>query len=319
MKALELFAGIGGFAASAHKAGVEIAAAIDHDRRSAGVYCESFGQDVVIKNLDFLKPAALAKWGADLWWMSPPCRPHTIRGNQEDLSDPRSRCFVSVVEAVREVRPRAVALENVPWFARSKARELLISALDGYRLREGMLCPTALGIPNRRRRYYLLAVRDGDLTEAPPWPEPDDGDLDDGSLQSGQRWVLGGQGSALRAYLDADAPPDLDVEPALRERYGQALHVVEADDPQTVTACFTSAYGRSPVYCGSYLRDRGRLRRFSPGEIARLLGHPGDKALDALDRRLAWHLIGNSLSVDAVSKILTAWTLWPASDPSSSR
>ena len=51
---------------------------------------------------------------------------------------------------------------------------------------------------------------------------------------------------------------------------------MDAQDPNAVAACFTSAYTNSPVYAGSYLRQHGRIWAFSPHEILRLLGFPGN-------------------------------------------
>jgi len=61
------------------------------------------------------------------------------------------------------IQPPYVALENVPGFERSLSHSLLLDVLDhaGYAVRERWLCPTELGVPNMRRRYYLLASRRG--------------------------------------------------------------------------------------------------------------------------------------------------------------
>jgi hypothetical protein len=86
---------------------------------------------------------------------------------------------------------------------------------------------------------------------------------------------------------------------------------------RTLTACFTSAYGRSPVRSGSYLAlapraectgdDPPPLRRFSPAEVLRLLGFPAAFRLPPeLPRDAAWHLAGNSLSLPAVRAVLAA-------------
>jgi hypothetical protein len=101
--------------------------------------------------------------------------------------------------------------------------------------------------------------------------------------------------------------PGLRVEPELLERYQDALHVVDAGDPDAVTACFTSAYGRSFVRSGSYLRIDGHVRRFSPSEVLRLLGFPATYSLPPeLPARKAWALAGNSLSLASVRAVLAA-------------
>jgi hypothetical protein len=108
------------------------------------------------------------------------------------------------------------------------------------------------------------------------------------------------------------------VDPELVRRYRHALDVVHPDDPGAVTACFTAAYGRSPVRSGSYLALNGpgstgqspgeiRLRRFSPAEVLSLLGFPAPITLPPdLPPEKAWPLTGNSLSVPAVRRVLSS-------------
>lgn len=281
MRALELFSGIGGFAEAAD--GDRIVGAVDHDRRAGTVYAARFpGHRLEPKNLAAVKPAWLGAFGADLWWMSPPCAPHSVRGHRRDLDDPRSAALRNVLRAIREVRPAAVLLENVPGFAGSDAEDEVLEALTAAGLTSIVtreICPTLLGIPGVRRRYYLAAsVRPLSIGEPPRAEAP------------------------LRAYLGPD-DPDLAVPGDVLARFRSAMHVVDPADDRAVAACFTRAYGRSPVYAGSYLRADafpGGVRAFSPAEIARLHGHASTEALEALPRRDGWKLVGNGLSVPVV-------------------
>jgi site-specific DNA-cytosine methylase len=284
LRILELFSGIGGLAeaAGAH----EVVGAVDHDVRAQGVYGAHFpAHRREVKNLAFVKPAWLAAFGADLWWMSPPCTPHSIRGHRRDLDDPRSAGLRNVLRAVREVRPAAVALENVPGFEGSDAeREVLeaLAAADLAHVASREVCPTLLGIPGVRRRYYLVASRTPLVARPPPQV-----------------------GYPLREVLGTDRP-DLAVPADVLDRFGGALHVVEEEDDHAVAACFTRAYGNSPVYAGSYLRtSAGALRRFAPEEIARLHGHTRVDGLRSLPVRDGWKLVGNGLSAPVVRWVLS--------------
>ncbi|HEX2164046.1 MAG TPA: DNA cytosine methyltransferase [Thermoanaerobaculia bacterium] len=309
-RVLELFSGIGGVAAALGEA-AEVVAAIDVDRRALAVYAANHPGRTVARTLDSIRPADLAALEADLWTMSPPCQPFTRRGHGRDLDDPRTRGFLAVLAAVAAVRPPWLFVENVPGFAGSRAHARLVETLaeGGYRRHERLLCPSELGMPNRRRRWYLVAGRQ-------------DVGLDEPAVEAATRR------RPLAGFLDPDPAPDLAVPADLVRRYRHAVDVVSADDPGAVTACFTSAYGRSPVRSGSYLAvgdgggtaeteralDEGgaterlpSLRRFSPAEILRLLGFPASFRLPAdLPRSAAWHLAGNSLSLPPVRAMLSA-------------
>jgi DNA (cytosine-5)-methyltransferase 1/tRNA (cytosine38-C5)-methyltransferase len=287
LKVLELFCGIGGAAAALAPAAARVVGAIDLNHLALEAYRANFPHPVRTANLESLEPQELAAFEADLWWMSPPCQPFTGRGRRRDDEDPRSRPLLHLVEAFETVRPAHVALENVPGFQASRTRQRLVDALgrQGYQLRETLLCPTRLGLPNRRLRYYLLASREplAEIAEETLPLRP------------------------LAEFLDPDADSDqLRVEPTLSRRYRSALHRVDAEDAGAVTACFTAAYGHSPVRSGSYLQWKEELRYFSPDEILRLLGFPSSfRWPSSLTQQQRWRLAGNSLSVPAVRQILT--------------
>jgi site-specific DNA-cytosine methylase len=164
-----------------------------------------------------------------------------------------------VLPEISEARlPRYLALENVAGFATSLARERLVPFLTahGYQLRERLLCPTELGIPSRRPRYYLVASRIG---LAPPRP-------------------VTCRPRPLRDFLVpalTDAPPvELLVPSEVVARFGAGLRVLDPADSSAYTTCFTAGYGKSLMHAGAYLYCRAGVRHFAPQEIAGLLGFP---------------------------------------------
>lgn len=281
MRALELYAGIGGFALASHGL-AEIVGAIEQSDVATRIYRDNFSHPVAEKNITGLNISDFEKYQADLWWMSPPCQPYTSRGNRQDLQDPRSRSFQKVIGALAELQPKYVALENVPGFKTSQAREQLLVALHGYHVREELLCPTLLGVPNRRERYYLLAARTG---------------LSDRALAKQEL-------RPLASFLEPNPAPDLQVSAEQLERYRHAMSILDPSDPQAIASCFTGAYGRSPTESGSYLNNGGAIRRFSPRELLNLLGFPPEFRLN-LPLEASCKLIGNSLSIPAVRAMLS--------------
>jgi site-specific DNA-cytosine methylase len=293
-RVLELYCGIGGCAAALGES-AEVVAALDIDQAALATYRLNFPHRAEACTLDSLRPTD-PRLRADLWWLSPPCQPFTRRGRGRDLDDPRCASLLHLLTLVERLRPPALALENVPPFLGSRAHARLLATLAGagYRVAERLLCSSELGVPNRRRRYYLLASRQG-LTG---WA---------GSAQaSGQ--PAGAPAlprRPLAAYLDPEDRPDLLVDDELLRRYARAVDVVDAADPAAVAATFTAAYGRSPVRAGSYLRRGTVVRRFHPAEVLRLLGFPPTyRFASGLLHASCWRLAGSSLSVHAVRAVL---------------
>ena len=305
---VDLFCGIGGVA-EAWPTTFRVTHAIDIDRRVVPIYRANHGVIPQVRSLDSLRKVP----DADLWWLSPPCQPYTTRGKRRAEGDARSAALSHLLGRVAEQRPRLLVLENVPGFAGSSHHQRLRSILGrrGYAIREDLVCPTHLGIPMRRHRFYLRAALGSDLADIETAGEFQAGGLPE--VEATQMAAVGCENrpvarSRLRDFLDpaADPHPSLLVEPAQRERFGRAMRVADPDDPAAVVGCFTAAYGSSPVGAGSYLRmSDGRWRRFTPQEIGRLMGfREGFFWPDDLGTRSRYRLLGNSLAVNVVRVIL---------------
>ena len=284
-RVLELFCGIGGFGtATAGRA--EISAALDQSLAALSVYRLNHPTvQAVCLNLESASPADLQLFSADMWWMSPPCQPYTVRGKQRDIQDPRGSSFLKILALLPDFCPSHLAMENVPGFQFSQARQRLLEILTfhGYRVHERLLCPTELGIPNRRPRYYLVATRDKLLD--PPSPRFHSCRLSD--------------------FLDAHPSAELGLDASAAASFSRGFRKIDPGDPQAYATCFTSGYGKSLMHSGSYLHWQGGLRRFSPEEILRLLGFPrGYRWPDDMPLRKRWHLAGNSLSLCALREVL---------------
>ncbi|TYO99650.1 DNA (cytosine-5)-methyltransferase 1/tRNA (cytosine38-C5)-methyltransferase [Geothermobacter ehrlichii] len=293
VRALEFFCGIGGFAAAVRGHDVEVVCAFDQNLSAIGVYRHNFPEhEVRTGNLERITPDDLASLPADFWWLSPPCQPYSVRGRGADLDDPRARSLMHLLDILRqlpgELRPRNLALENVTGFARSRARRMLLACLQdlGYRIRECTLCPTELGIPMRRPRYYLAASRSF-LAAPDPVARPPMRPLADYLLP------------------EAAVDPRLLLPAEIVERFGNGFRILEPAADDAYTTCFTAGYGKSLMHAGSYLRCGPGVRRFAPMEIAALLHFPADFRFPAgMSLRQCWKLLGNSLSVAAVRQVL---------------
>ncbi len=298
IRALELFCGIGGFAAATAETNIRVAGAVDQSPAALDVYRLNFpGHDVWQLNLENVTAEELKIFGADFWWLSPPCQPYTVRGAGRDIEDPRALSFRRILDVMARIPeanlPRHMALENVEGFARSAMRRRLIDLLAsrGFEFQECILCPTELGVPMRRPRYYLMASR---VRLSPPVV------IVDTPVRSLSDYLAGGKEKTI--------PDELHVGGDVLAKFGKGFRILDPKDPQAYTTCFTSGYGRSHMYAGSYLRCPGGVRRFAPEEIARFLHFPEEfRFPDRMTLRKKWHLVGNSLSVAAVRKVLEAF------------
>jgi site-specific DNA-cytosine methylase len=287
-RVLELFAGIGGLAAAWPEA--DIAAAIDISQLAAKIYQQNFSHRYVVQEIASLSQATLKSYEADFWWLSPPCQPFSRRGKQADINDPRCAGLQRITRALGECQPAGIGLENVHGFVHSRAHELLVEQLErhGYHVLSTELCPTQLGWPNRRPRFYLLAAQQA----LGPWqPLP--------TYQLGLK-------DLLNTHLTQEEAKDqqLLLSDEHFQKYHEAIDRVELGDPRAITACFAASYGKTLLQAGSYVRCGQNYRRFSPNEMARLLGFSEQFTISGTTHRGAWKLLGNSLSLPVLRYVL---------------
>ncbi|MDG2012892.1 MAG: DNA cytosine methyltransferase [Pirellulaceae bacterium] len=284
----EFFCGIGGFA-SVMPPQTE-ALSIDINRNALEIHALNFAHRRSCKSLESLPVATATQFPDKFWWMSPPCQPYTRRGKQRDLEDPRAAGFRNMLTLISHVRPHCIGMENVPEFQSSQSHALLLETLSRahYHLAEVILCPTQLGSVNRRRRYYLIASQDSLL----PWRTLVESPL------------LAQYSRRLESAVDMS---QFGLSAAWQTQFASALHVIQAEaflEGREQTTCFTSAYGRSPVYSGSWLETPQGIRQFTPREILRQLGFPDSFQIPAWPPEKLGPLIGNTLSLPAITYLL---------------
>ncbi len=280
---------MGGFAAAFPS--LIIVDAVDIDQSARDLYSANFRHPYSIKEIASIPMTWFSQKRAELWWMSPPCTPFTQRGAQRDLDDPRSDALKHLIHAVATMRPPIVCIENVVGFECSKTFDLLQRDWNraGYHIQTISVCPSELGWPNRRPRVYCIASLE--------------------KISGPQRPVR--RPKPLSLFLDnsitPESHPKLWIEKETIDRYFGAMDRVAMTDDNPITACFASSYGKTIVRSGSYLETEWGYRRFSPREVARLLGFDNDFRLpDSLSLERQWHLLGNSLSLPALRYALSA-------------
>lgn len=281
-RALEFFAGIGGFAAAVNGQ-FPISAAYDINEHAGKWYRSQYPHPYRHQSIDGLKVKEIIEHKANMWWLSPPCQPFTQKGKRLDLDDNRNKGFLNLLKLFAQVGPKIIAMENVPGFIGSHSHRLFQSEIEqkGYSLTELCLCPSELGIPNQRRRYYAIAAATPISVTWDKGPSRRVGDF-------------------IQSHFHSD--PQLQIKPDLLDRFQQGMHICDSDSQ--ITRCFTAGYGRNWVKSGSYLRYPQGIRLFHPLEVAALLGHSLNQIPAELSYRQAWKLLGNGLSGFAMRVIV---------------
>jgi len=275
MRVLELFSGIGGWRYALEGLG-EVVAAYDISPAACATYLHNHGQAPIARELAALATQTLAAHRADTWVLSPPCQPFCRMGNHQGLEDRRSRAFLRLLEILEDAPPERLVLENVLGFQGSDAHELLLARLrrHGLHHQEFQLCPTTFGVPNQRPRFYLVASRRPFSPLSPPLRVP----------------------GSLLAFLDAEPDAGLYLDATTLSRHASGMDFVVPEGHGST--CFIGGYGQRFVGSGSFLATPRGVRRFSPLEIARIMGLPSAFGFpDGVSLEQCYKLLGNGLSI----------------------
>jgi DNA (cytosine-5)-methyltransferase 1 len=173
--AIDLFAGSGGLTLGLKKAGFNVIAAVEIDELAVKTYSQNHPEVLVfetdIRKLNcrpVLRKVGKKKGEIDLLAGCPPCQGFstlkTLNGSAH-VQDKRNDLVFEYLRFVREIRPRAVMLENVPGLAADRRMKKLSAVLDelGYKCRFEVLDAQDYGVPQRRKRLILVGSLYGEI------------------------------------------------------------------------------------------------------------------------------------------------------------
>ncbi len=157
MKAIELFAGIGGFRAAVDRIGATTIWANDISAKACEVYRSRFGD---IREGDFanfrheIPPHDLLTGGF-------PCQPFSSAGKKEGIRDGRGTLFQHIVDTLKLHRPKFFVLENVKrllTMERGNHFATILGALAelDYFVEWRLLNALHFGLPQNRERVFII-------------------------------------------------------------------------------------------------------------------------------------------------------------------
>jgi DNA (cytosine-5)-methyltransferase 1 len=99
----------------------------------------------------------------DLVLAGPPCQGHSNLNNHTRRLDPKNLLMLRVVRFVELVQPKYVIVENVPQarLDRHGTPKVAISELKkmGYSVASGVVDMSTIGVPQRRKRFVIIAAK----------------------------------------------------------------------------------------------------------------------------------------------------------------
>lgn len=322
--AVDLFSSAGGFGlglqVACHRRGARLAveAAVDVDAGALSIYGRNLPAKRTIVRpvdglVDYAVRSARGSGGSrfayapeildenllkiappDILIAGPPCQGNSNLNNHTRRSDPRNELYVTTIATAIAMGARAIIVENVPG-VRHSTGEVVDTARDlatgeGYGVHEVVLHGERIGLPQTRKRSFLLALLDDDA-------EPLAGALDEAvtTWQHDVRnvmWAihdLVGLSPKLAIYDEAPVPTQVTAD-RIRYLYENDLHDLpdlQRPDCHKEGTTYGSVYGRMhrdkpapTITTGFGTPGQGRFihpteqRLITPHEAARIQGFP---------------------------------------------
>lgn len=176
MRTISLFAGAGGMDLGAHGAGAEIIFANDSMQEAGTTHRRLFPEAEFVlgdvQTVDSFPRADLVIGGY-------PCQSFSLGGNRTPHLDDRTQLYQEFGRCLATVNPRYFVAENVKGLKSVGSGRWLIEQLDlfanvgehGYNLSWAVLRAEDYGVPQKRRRLFIVGVRK-DLEQHYWFPPP---------------------------------------------------------------------------------------------------------------------------------------------------
>lgn len=307
LKAIDLFAGIGGIRIGFESAGFETIYANDFDKKAAETYRLNFGGIHEADLFDVIGRKGMKPIPKrfDILLGGFPCQPFSVAGHKRGFADKaRGDLLFAVIEILKARKPKAVFMENVKHLKNHDDEKTFKRIQDelkgaGYFMKAEVLNSMTHGnVPQTRERIYIVGFRSPRTLMKFHFP---------GGMPLTK---------SMPAILQKDVPdhyyysdrypaiyPKLKTAVKHRGRFYQYRRIYVRENKSSVCPTLTASMGEGghnvPV-----IRDSRGIRKLTPRECARLQGLPESFQLPRTqaDAHL-YKQIGNSVTVPVISRI----------------
>ncbi len=162
MRIIDLFCGCGGMSLGFESAGFDVIAAFDNNKSALETYRRNFSHQAYLVDLSEDKIIdELHTLQFDGIIGGPPCQDFSIAGPRNHMGS-RANLTKQYAKIVCAIKPRFFVMENVYNIERfpvlKEALALFRSA--GYGLTRGVFDASLMGVPQARRRFFLIGLLD---------------------------------------------------------------------------------------------------------------------------------------------------------------
>lgn len=327
LRAIDLFAGIGGMRLGFQQHGVSTVFSSEWDKFSQKTYAANFGD---LPDGDIVKIASSEIPDHDILLAGFPCQAFSQAGLKQGFMDTRGTLFFEVQRILAAKRPRMFLLENVKQLKghdKGRTLETILSILRGkdanlpnginlsadsenalktrlnYFVDYTVLRSSDFGVPQNRERVYIVGFdRDfyeiHDLNDKFSFPEPI-------GIETRVGQILQSHNEVDEKYTISEKLLNGHIRRKKEHKEkgnGFGFSVFSEADRHTNTISARYYKDGSEILIDQSTLGR-RPRKLTPRECARLQGFPEDFVVDVVSDAQAYRQFGNSVSVPVINAV----------------
>lgn len=294
-KVVSLFSGAGGLDLGFKQAGFEIIWANDIDKYAVYTYKKNLGDHIIlgdINNIDFDTIPS-----ADVIIGGFPCQPFSIMGSQLGFEDARGTIFFTIVSLIKhfiekKAKPKVIVLENVRrLLTHDKGRtfkviKYILEKELGYKLYYKVLNSADYGVPQIRNRIFIVCFSNHNIEYEFPKTITLEHTLQD----------------VLEENVDSKYFLSDRILPTILSHGSGNYYAVSEIDLKIARPLCSTMHKMHRASQDNYVTDKGKIRRLTPREAARLQGFPDSFEIIVSDTQ-AYRQFGNAVTVNVARAI----------------
>lgn len=301
-KVVSLFAGIGGLDLGFEYAGFNVIWANDFDKYAVETYKTNVGNQIIcgdiVKELDNIPPHDILMGGF-------PCQPFSTLGSLKGFDDERGTLFFVIKEIIKTHYPKVVVLENVKNLKNhdgGKTFERICHELDslGYEVNHEVLNTFDFGIPQRRNRIYIVAMKRGSFSNYKlEYPKGRGCNIEAKNLLDKDVELKYFISNKMIGTILGEGTKGYIVKPTINTPIAKTLTA-------TMHKCHRASqdnYHIDEYNWNKYKNEKySKIRRITPNEARKLQGFPSDWKQVVSDTQM-YKQFGNAVTVDVAYEV----------------
>lgn len=251
----------------------------------------------------------------DLFVGGSPCQSFSIAGARGGFEDTRGTLFYEYVRLIKEIQPQIFIYENVYGVLthdKGKTWETMQNVFSelGYAYKWQILDARNYGIPQGRRRLFVVGFKDKNKAQRFNFPKPIDlkytmqdfllDNCAEGNFcyDGNGDLVLKKGGQIVSRYL-SDKLVAYVMSPGTKNFYHKDAEI----DLPIARAILSTQGNTHRASVNNYVTTNGHIRALEPRESLRLMGFPDDFKI-TVSRAQSYKQSGNSIVVDVLMALL---------------